>query len=116
MTFTLHYSGRRGGLWPFLMHRVLKRVGTWSTNRVQGEDADNYPYVHQGTAAPDRPHGGGLISAREERIFAFQEYVLRGTGERVPLRPRAGQTASSADSELTPLTSKTLEAASALSR
>jgi choline monooxygenase len=88
MTITMHYSGRRGGWWPFLMHRLLKRLGALAAKQVQREDAAIYPSVHRGTAAPDRPHGGGLISAREERIFAFQEYVLRGNGERVPIRHR----------------------------
>jgi choline monooxygenase len=83
---TMHDAGPRGGWWPFLMHRALYRYGRVVARQVQQEDAIIYPSVHRGTAAPDRPHGGGLISAREERIFAFQEAVLRGTGEPLPLR------------------------------
>ncbi|MDZ4683989.1 MAG: aromatic ring-hydroxylating dioxygenase subunit alpha [Planctomycetaceae bacterium] len=83
---TTHDSGPRGSWWAFLMHRCLLRWGQYVSKQVQREDALIYPSVHRGTATVDRPHGGGLISAREERIFAFQEAVLRGTGEPLPLR------------------------------
>lgn len=83
---TMHDSGPRASWWAFLLHRVLYRYGRHVALQVQREDAVVYPSVHRGTAAPDRPHGGGLISAREERIFAFQELVLRATGEPLPLR------------------------------
>jgi choline monooxygenase len=94
---TLHDAGRRGSWWRFLVHRVLLRYGRHITRQVQNEDAGIYPSVHRGTASPDRPHGGGLISAREERIFAFQEYLLRETGEPLPLhdKPANARTASS---------------------
>lgn len=76
LSYTFHYSGPRGGVWPFLMHRALKRFGTWMGRQINAEDATIYPGVQIGNSTTERPHGGGLISAREERIFAFQKYIL----------------------------------------
>lgn len=106
LTFLMHYSGPKGSAWAFLLHRALKRLGAAFSRRVQQEDADIYPSVHRGTVAPDRPYGGGLISAREERIFAFQEYLLRSTGSPLPptARPFTAASASApatADADLT---------------
>lgn len=78
---TMHDSGRKDSTWAFLMHRALYRYGRGISIQIQNEDAGIYPSVHRGTAVKDRPHGGGLISVREERIFAFQEYWLRALGE-----------------------------------
>lgn len=78
---TLHDSGPRGKWWSFLLHRVLYRYGRYLSSKVQLEDAAIYPEVHRGTASRDRPHGGGLISTREERIFAFQDYWLNTMAE-----------------------------------
>lgn len=94
---TMHDSGPRGSWWAFLMHRGLLRWGQYISKQVQREDALIYPSVHRGTAVVDRPHGGGLISAREERIFAFQEMVLRGTGEPLPLREAPANARPAAD-------------------
>lgn len=79
--YNMHDSGPKGRLWPFLYHRLLKRIGGMIAAQVQSEDGAIYPSVHRGTAAPHRPHGGGLISAREERIFTFQDYVLQSLSE-----------------------------------
>ncbi len=92
--YNMHDSGPKGRLWPFLVHRVLMRVGAAFAAQVQSEDAAIYPSVHRGTAAPDRPHSSGLISAREERIFTFQDYVLQSlSGDRpkavVPAPPES---------------------------
>jgi choline monooxygenase len=100
--YTMHNSGPKGQLWPFLVHRGLKRIGAASAKRIQAEDAVIYPSVHRGTAARHRPYGGGLISAREERIFTFQDYVLKTlSGEQphdvVPTPPPAAVEADSAD-------------------
>lgn len=78
---TMHDSGPRESWWAFLMHRCLYRYGRHIARQVQNEDAAIYPSVHRGTAVADRPHGGGLISVREERIFAFQDYVLKSLGD-----------------------------------
>ncbi len=77
---SMHYSGPKESWWAFLMHRALWRYGRKIARQVQDEDARIYPKVHRGTAVVDRPHSGGLISTREERIVAFQEYILRETG------------------------------------
>ena len=76
---TMHYSGSKTSWKAFFLHRAFWRYGRGSARQVQDEDARIYPKVHQGTAAVDRPHSGGLISTREERIIAFQEYLLRET-------------------------------------
>jgi len=83
-SFVMHYAGPRGRWDTFLLHRVLKRLGTWAGRQINREDAGVFPSIQRGTASPDRPHGGGLISAREERVFAFQEFVLRATGQPLP--------------------------------
>lgn len=75
--YTMHDSGPRGKFWPFLLHRVLMRIGSMATNQIQAEDGAVYPSIQRGIASPLKPHGGGLISAREERIFTFQDYVLK---------------------------------------
>lgn len=75
--YNMHDSGPKGEWRSFFVHRALKRVGAISARQVQLEDAVIYPSVHRGTATQHRPHGGGLISAREERIFTFQDYVLK---------------------------------------
>jgi phenylpropionate dioxygenase-like ring-hydroxylating dioxygenase large terminal subunit len=90
--YNMHNAGPRGRFLNFLLHRLLYRLGKRIADRVQGEDAVIYPSVHRGTAAAHRPHGGGLISAREERIFTFQDYVLKSLSndtpqEVVPLPP-----------------------------
>lgn len=76
---TMHDSGPRDRWWSFLLHRGLYRYGRRMARQVQDEDAAIYPKVQQGTSVTDRPHSGGLISVREERIFAFQDYILEST-------------------------------------
>lgn len=82
--YNMHDTGPKGKVWPFLLHRLLKRVGSANIARIQTEDAGIYPSIHRGTVAAARPHGGGLISAREERIFTFQDYVLKGLSDARP--------------------------------
>lgn len=103
--YVMHYSGPKGKLWPFLVHRGLMRYGAFMTRRVQREDAAVYPSIHRGTASPHRPHGGGLISAREERIFTFQDYVLKMLSDEppetvVPTPPEAAELDSDSPQEL----------------
>lgn len=52
----------------------VKRWARSFLMQVGAEDAAVMPLVQQGLEAGDRPLGG-LISAREERIFHFQRYV-----------------------------------------
>jgi len=76
LSYTMHYAGPRGKWWPFLVHRALKRYGTYIGRQINREDAAIYPGIQIGNTSQERPHGGGLISAREERIFAFQKHIL----------------------------------------
>jgi len=82
--YTMHNSGPKGRIAPFLLHRFLYRLGASQVARIQNEDAAIYPSVHRGTATKHRPHGGGLISAREERLFTFQDYVLQTINSQKP--------------------------------
>lgn len=79
-----HYPGRPGRLKTRLLSRGLRWWGRRFMTKVVGEDADIYPKIQRGIAAGERPANGGLISIREERIFPFQEYVLRMTGDAAP--------------------------------
>lgn len=93
--YNMHDTGPKGKLWPFLLHRAMKRAGSVGIVQVQNEDAAIYPSIHRGTASAHRPHGGGLISAREERIFTFQDYVLKSLSDEplstvIPSPPKNG--------------------------
>jgi choline monooxygenase len=57
----------------------LRRWGRRFFSTLLDEDAAVLPNVQVGMQAPSRPTGG-LISAREERIFHFQRHVLERTG------------------------------------
>jgi phenylpropionate dioxygenase-like ring-hydroxylating dioxygenase large terminal subunit len=70
-----HDSGARGVVRRGLADLLLRVGGRSFVRRVLQEDAAIYPQVQAGASAAELP-GDGLISAREERIFAFQEYVL----------------------------------------
>jgi choline monooxygenase len=99
LVFTMHYAGPRGRWGSFWVHRLMKRFGGFTARQIQNEDMAIFPSIQRGTSSPDRPHSGGLISAREERIVAFQEYVLRGLGEPVPAsHPAMSQCIVSAES------------------
>jgi phenylpropionate dioxygenase-like ring-hydroxylating dioxygenase large terminal subunit len=76
--------GRRRGIVSKLLHRLVKFNGAPLIRRVISEDASIVPSIHRGTASLDRPYGGGLISIREERIFAFQDRILEALGEKHP--------------------------------
>ncbi|MBW3543069.1 MAG: aromatic ring-hydroxylating dioxygenase subunit alpha [Planctomycetes bacterium] len=82
----VHYPGQPGRLRSWLVHRMLKGWGRKFMTQVVGEDTAIYPKIHRGLAAPVRPNGG-LISIREERIFPFQDYVLKDTGSE-PAEPQ----------------------------
>jgi phenylpropionate dioxygenase-like ring-hydroxylating dioxygenase large terminal subunit len=79
-----HYPGRPGRLKTRLLNRGLRWWGRKFMAKVVGEDADIYPKIQRGISVGQRPPGGGLISIREERIFPFQDYVLRMAGGDVP--------------------------------
>lgn len=70
-----HNPGAHGVVRRRLADLMLRLGGRHFVRRVLQEDAAIYPQVQSGASAAELP-GDGLISAREERIFAFQEYVL----------------------------------------
>jgi len=84
--FTLR--GRRRGPLAWVLARFLRHVATYIGKKVFAEDASIYNGVQQGMAASPHP---GVIGTREERVHAFQRYVLeqcRGARE-LPLIPDA---------------------------
>ncbi len=70
--------GEPVGLRPHIVEWVMKRWAKKFFTQVNSEDYAVYPSIHNGIASPERP-GKGLVSIREERIFPFQNYVLRNT-------------------------------------
>lgn len=76
MSIFFDLPGPRGRLFSELAHRLITLFGTGFIRQIISEDAGIYPSIHRGNASPDRPYGGGIISAREERIFAFQDRIL----------------------------------------
>lgn len=104
--YNMQDTGPKGKVFPFLLHRLLKRIGSPMIARVQSEDAGIYPSIHRGTVSAQRPHGGGLISAREERIFTFQDYVLKSLSDdaQESVVPAPPPTNGAADSTELPLT------------
>jgi hypothetical protein len=92
LIWTFSNCGAGGRLRSGLVEWILKRWVTRFSERVRDEDAAIIPTIHRGIAAADRPVGGGLISRREERIFAFEKFVLQET-DATPARtaePAAG--------------------------
>jgi len=71
-----HYPGKPGRFRTKIAQLMLKKWGSWFLTKVVGEDAEIYPSIQRGIGAGQRPNGG-LISVREERIFAFQDFVLK---------------------------------------
>lgn len=71
-----HFPGQRGFIRRRLADLLLRIGARKFVGQVLQEDAAIYPLVQAGASAAELP-GEGLISAREERIFAFQDYVLK---------------------------------------
>ena len=70
------YAGPKPSLRNFLSAQILRQGARRFIGNVLAEDVVVYPGIQRGVSAADWPCGG-LISIREERIFEFQEYVLR---------------------------------------
>jgi phenylpropionate dioxygenase-like ring-hydroxylating dioxygenase large terminal subunit len=66
-------QGTRRNPWAWLVRTIMRSVVKFESRRVLNEDATIFPDVQQGLAAS--PHRG-VIGTREERIFAFQQFVL----------------------------------------
>ena len=73
------YAGKPGRLKTRVARRLLVPWGRKFLTQVMSEDAVVYPEIHKGLASPEHPKGG-LISIREERVWAFQRKVLEATG------------------------------------
>ena len=71
-----HYPGKANPMRKALANVLLKFGGRRFVNQVLTEDANLCPQVQAGASAFALP-SPGLISVREERIFPFQEYVLK---------------------------------------
>ena len=84
-----HYPGPRGSKRAALLSAALRAWGRRFWPRVAGEDAAIYPRIQKGINSPQHPKGG-LISIREERLFAFQNYVLKAVATDDPLPLEGG--------------------------
>ena len=62
--------------WARFAAAIIGRHGRKFFKEAMREDGVVMPGVQAGMAAEDQP-SGGLISAREERIFHFQQFVLQ---------------------------------------
>lgn len=74
--YAFSLAGRRGLLAPVLS-RVLRGIVVRVARRVFAEDGSIYEAVQQGLAASPHP---GVIGTREERIYAFQQFINRTCG------------------------------------
>ena len=70
------YRGRADRIYSSVLSRGAGVFGRRLLKKIQDEDFGILELNQRGISAPDRPKGG-LISAREERIFHFQSYVAR---------------------------------------
>ncbi|HUG92800.1 MAG TPA: aromatic ring-hydroxylating dioxygenase subunit alpha [Planctomycetaceae bacterium] len=84
LIWTFALPGRRGRVRSWIAGKLLKWWVTKFSEQVRAEDAAIFPHVQRGISVPERPIGGGLISRREERIFAFQNFVAAALGEPSP--------------------------------
>lgn len=67
-------QGVRRNPWAALVRATMRRVAAFETRRVLAEDGAILADVQRGLeASPWR----GVIGTREERVYAFQEYVAR---------------------------------------
>ena len=74
--FGFSLYAERGVVAP-LVSRAIRSLVRFAGARIAGEDASMYPIVQRGLMAS--PHRGA-ISMREERVYAFQEYVSKRCG------------------------------------
>lgn len=72
--YAFSLRGARGGPLAPVLAPLLRTIVARATRRVFLEDASIYASVQQGLAASPHP---GVIGTREERIYAFQDYVAR---------------------------------------
>jgi len=88
LTRVFGYPGKRGRWLRPLLYRLIRSWAFKWFPTVNAEDAPIFAAVQRGLKSPLQPKGG-LVSAREERIFPFQKYVLRETTVEKTEPPRA---------------------------
>ncbi|MCA9049443.1 MAG: aromatic ring-hydroxylating dioxygenase subunit alpha [Planctomycetaceae bacterium] len=74
--------GTRRGLGARLASECAWRIGWKNTRQVHNEDISIYPAQQRGLERSRHP---GVLGTREERIFAFQQYILSSLG--IPMPP-----------------------------
>jgi phenylpropionate dioxygenase-like ring-hydroxylating dioxygenase large terminal subunit len=72
--------GTRHNPWAYLVRRMLSWLVVKVARQVLLEDAPIFPEIQQGLQAS--PHAG-VIGTREERIYAFQKYLVAAYGREV---------------------------------
>jgi len=75
--YSLH-APSRWNPWTWLVARLLRIAVKSITRKIVLEDAGIYAEVQRGLNASVHP---GVIGTREERVYAFQEYVVRGCSQ-----------------------------------
>jgi phenylpropionate dioxygenase-like ring-hydroxylating dioxygenase large terminal subunit len=74
--------GVRRNPWAWLVAKVLARLVIHVARQIVLEDAGIFPDVQKGLQASVHR---GVIGTREERVWAFQKYVLEGCGRQASL-------------------------------
>lgn len=87
--------GRPGPL-PAVMRFLVRRWGRRFFTKLVAEDAAVLKSVQLGLESPEQPPGG-LISTREERVFHFQNYIQRTTGDAAPSHKQAADETTAAE-------------------
>jgi hypothetical protein len=76
-------GGTRRNTWAWLVRTIMRRGVVFETRRVLGEDAAVMGDVQKGLEASVHR---GVIGTREERVWAFQRFVVdacaRAVGQR----------------------------------
>ncbi|MFM7151995.1 MAG: aromatic ring-hydroxylating oxygenase subunit alpha [Gemmataceae bacterium] len=68
--------GPRRGIIPWVSSRINAFVARDGSRKILHEDASIFPAAQQGLEASPFP---GVIGRREERVFAFQDWIRRNT-------------------------------------
>lgn len=78
-----YHGGRPGSITGRLVTWLTRQVQSRLFGRVNAEDDYIVTQIQRGLGAPLHP-SGGLISAREERVFHFQRFVQQACGAGSP--------------------------------
>ena len=83
------FHGARRDPWHRLLAWIVARGGRNSNQTIQLEDAAVFPALQRGVEAS--PHTG-CLGTREERIWAFQRYIVQQAGSQAAPRDQLQQT------------------------